>query len=431
MSEPIGNSREGDPPKIAATRIAAVVAGNTAEFYDFLLFAFFAPQIGRSFFPAEDSVASLLATLAAFGSGFAMRPVGALFIGRVADRHGRVPAMRLNFLLMAMSMLGFAALPTHAQIGAAAPIFAVILRLLQGFAIGGEVGPSTAYLIEAVPPRHRGLFASFQFTGQNAAILLASLIGYLLSSWMNERDLADWGWRLAFLLGGALLCLTYPLRRNLDETLPKQPAGPVTAPMPDTRFLLLACAVLAQATISIYVLINMVTFAATTLSMSVRDSFLPTLAVGITSVICCPLGGMLSDRTGRKPIMIGFAALLLLVALPGFRFVLAMQSVALLVCWCVLAAACSSLASVTAFISITESLPTTRRSLLLGLLYAAVVTLFGGTTPLIIAWLIVVTGTPLIPALYLTAALIVGVAAMIQMRETAPCRTRALVSTAA
>src|SRR5580704_18728224 len=145
---------------LKARHVAAVTAGNALEFYDFLTYAFFAAQIGRTFFPSADAAGSLLASLATFGAGFLMRPVGALTIGRLADRIGRKPAMLLSFMLMGVAMMGLALTPSYRAIGIAAPILAIGFRLVQGFALGGEIGPNTAYLIEAAPPHRRGLYVS-------------------------------------------------------------------------------------------------------------------------------------------------------------------------------------------------------------------------------------------------------------------------------
>jgi MHS family citrate/tricarballylate:H+ symporter-like MFS transporter len=158
----------GDPaaasqsPRLAARHVAAVTVGNALEFYDFLTYAFFAAQIGRSFFPSSDPSASLLASLATFGAGFLMRPVGALVIGRLGDRAGRKPAMLITFMLMGVAMVGLALTPSYRTIGVAAPALAILFRLLQGFALGGEIGPNTAWLVEAAPPPRPGPHLSYQ-----------------------------------------------------------------------------------------------------------------------------------------------------------------------------------------------------------------------------------------------------------------------------
>src|SRR5947209_16898451 len=191
------------PPRksIPVLHVLAIVLGNGLEFYDFLSYAIFAVYIGKSFFPSHDPSANLIFTLATFAVGFVTRPVGGIVLGTLGDRLGRKPAMIVSFILIAIGMLGIALTPGYAQIGIVAPILLVCFRLVQGFALGGEVGPNTAWLIEAAPEERRGFYGSMQYATQNAALLLASCVGLLLSTLLNAHDLQSWGWRIAFLLG--------------------------------------------------------------------------------------------------------------------------------------------------------------------------------------------------------------------------------------
>src|SRR4051812_5060344 len=166
-----------DTQRLPARQVIAVVTGNALEFYDFVTYAFFAAQIGRTFFPSNTPGTSLLASLATFGAGFLTRPLGALVIGRYADRAGRKPAMLLSFGLMGVAVIGLPLVPSYASIGLAAPLLVIGFRLLQGFALGGEVGPNTAFLMEAAPPRHRGFYVSLQATSADIAVLIAGLVG--------------------------------------------------------------------------------------------------------------------------------------------------------------------------------------------------------------------------------------------------------------
>src|SRR5881398_932145 len=193
-------------PVLTRSQIAAVTAGNALEFYDFVTYAFFATQIGRALFPGDASH-SLLFSLATFGVGFLTRPLGGLLIGRMADRKGRKPAMILSFTMMGLAMTGLALTPSYASIGMAAPVLAVCFRLLQGFALGGEVGPNIAYLLEAAPPNRRGLYISLNFASADFAVLVAGLIGFGLSSLLSAPQLESWGWRVAFLVGAAIVPL--------------------------------------------------------------------------------------------------------------------------------------------------------------------------------------------------------------------------------
>ena len=181
-------------------RMAAIGLGNALEFYDFMISSFFAVQIGHAFFPAEFGARGLLYTLATFGVGFFMRPLGAIVIGRYGDRRGRKPAMIWSFGLMGLSILGMALTPSYARIGVAAPVLLLCSRLLQGFAVGGEVGPITAYAAEAAPRDHRARYVSILQTGQGLAVLCSGLIGYWLARLLAPDALDAYGWRLALLL---------------------------------------------------------------------------------------------------------------------------------------------------------------------------------------------------------------------------------------
>jgi len=211
-----------EPRRLPARQVLAVVAGNALQFYDFVTYAFFAPQIGRAFFPSDTAGTSLLASLATFGVGFLTRPLGALVIGRIGDRAGRKPAMLLSFSLMSVGVIGLPCVPSYAALGITAPLLVIALRLVQGFALGGEVGPSTAFLLEAAPPLRRGLYVSLQATSADAAVCFAGLVGVALAGLLSEAALEAWGWRMAMLLGAVTIPFAFAARRSLMETLPAQ-----------------------------------------------------------------------------------------------------------------------------------------------------------------------------------------------------------------
>jgi MFS family permease len=185
-------------PKVVASKssVAAAVAGNVLEFYDFTTYSFFAVMIGAHYFPNKDPFISLMLSVASFGVGFITRPLGGILIGAYADRAGRKPAMMLTVGLMAVGMLVIALTPSYSTIGLAAPVLVVLARLIQGFALGGEVGPSTSFLVEAAPPNQRGLYASWQLASQGLAIAIAGAIGLGLSLALPPEAMQDWGWRV-------------------------------------------------------------------------------------------------------------------------------------------------------------------------------------------------------------------------------------------
>ena len=183
------------PTGLPARHVVAVALGNAIEFYDFVTYAFFAAQIGRAFFPSDTPGTSLLASLATFGAGFLTRPLGAFVLGRLGDRIGRKPAMIASFTLIGIGVTGLPLIPSYASIGIAAPILAICFRLIQGFALGGEVGPSTAFLMEAAPPLRRGLYISLQATSADVAVMVAGVVGVGLASALDPAALNSWGWR--------------------------------------------------------------------------------------------------------------------------------------------------------------------------------------------------------------------------------------------
>jgi len=410
------------PAYLPLRQVVSVGVGNALEFYDFLTFSFFAIQIGHCFFPASRTSHGLLFTLATFGAGFVTRPLGGFVIGRFADRSGRKPAMMLSFALMGVAITGMALTPSYAAIGAAAPALLLVFRLVQGFALGGEVGPSTAFLIEAAPPRRRGLYVGLQYGTQDIAVLAAGLVGYVLSSWLSTAALDAWGWRLAFLLGAAVVPVGLIIRRSLPETLdrPDEDVGQAPIAASPMRIIVLGLMLLAAMSISIYVIEYIATYAQDSLHMAARLAFGATVTTGLVSLVCDVSGGALSDRLGRKPVMLTAVALLLALILPAYAVMIRWPSPLIVYGAVALLSALLGFCAGPTLIAITESLPKASRSSAIGTLYAVSLAIFGGSTQFMIKWLTDVTGSPLAPAWYMAAALAVGAVAMLLMRETAP-----------
>ncbi|MDG2520215.1 MFS transporter [Caulobacter segnis] len=415
----------GAAPKGTPVRhVAAVVAGNALEFYDFLTYAFFAAQIGRTFFPSTDPTSSLLASLATFGAGFLTRPIGALVIGRLADRAGRKPAMLLTFSLMGAAMVGIALTPSFAVIGVAAPVIVIALRLLQGFALGGELGSSTAYLAEAAPPRRRGLYISLQYMGQDVAILIAGCLGVVLSNLMTPADLDAWGWRVAFLAGAVIVPLGLILRRSLEETLnaPEQAPTAVTTGRDYRRVAVLALAILSSATVASYLLSYLTTYANSTLGMPASLAFGATVATGLAGTVFDPVGGALSDRFGRKPVMVGSWTMLTLLVLPVFWLVEQARTPLVLYGGGALLTIAFVIGASAALAGITEALPKRSRAGSLAIIYAVSTAVFGGVTQVSAAWLTKLIGSPMAPAWLMMTASVIALSAALGLRETAPAK---------
>ena len=399
-------------------QIAAVTAGNALEFYDFVTYAFFATQIGRALFPG-DSSNSLLLSLATFGVGFLTRPLGGLLIGRLADRRGRKPAMILSFGIMGLAMTGLALTPSYAAIGMAAPILAVGFRLLQGFALGGEVGPNIAYLMEAAPPDRRGFYISLNFASADFAVLVAGLVGFGLSSVLSGAQLESWGWRVAFLLGAAIVPLGLRLRRTLVETLTEETrrSGEAKAIGP---LLLLAAAglfIIAGATISNYTLEYLTTYAQSTLHMAVPTAFAATVVLGLIGVVGDLVGGWLADRFGPKRVLLIPWLLLLVSIIPVFRILNETRTGTALLGSTAVLTLFHILGSTPAVLLFVQALPARVRAGATGLVYALAIAIFGGTTQLFETLLIRWTGNPVAPGWYMMGAVAVALVGALLIPE--------------
>lgn len=413
--------------------VLAATIGNALEFYDFITYAFFAIQIGHAFFPAQSAYGSLMLSLATFGAGFVTRPIGGLVIGAYADRVGRKPAMILSFTMMGAAITALALVPPYAQIGLAAPVLAVLARMVQGFSLGGEVGPTTAYLMEAAPPASRGLAVSWQGASQGIAATIAGLVGAGLSAVLPADALDAFGWRIAFLIGALTLPFGLWLRRTMTETLtgPEEArAGAevvtrLTLARRSARIMILALIVLASGTIGTYVQDYLTTFAQGVLKLSPGVSFLAVALGNGTAILGTLAGGWLSDRVGRRPVMIWPNLAFTLMILPLFQWMVASRSAAALLIGSGVLGLVGNLPFGAFYAAVAESLPQRIRGGGFAIVYAVAIAAFGGTTQLVITWLIRVTGSPIAPAWYMFVATAIGQAAMWMIAETAPARLAA------
>ena len=408
---------------LPAYQIAAVAIGNALSFYDFVCYAFFATQIGACFFPSHNPTTSLLASLATFGVGFFTRPLGGLVIGRMADRIGRRPAMMLSFSLMGFGIVGLALTPSYQSIGIAAPILFILFRLIQGFALGGEVGPTTAYLVEAAPPLKRGFYAAISYATQDGGVLVAGIIGTVLASSLSADALTNWGWRAAFLVGAAIVPFGLYVRRNLPETLDEEPDKTPVTLGPYLRIALFGLMMLLTGTVCNYALEYMTTYAINTLHMDTAVAFGATVVIGVFSVTFDLISGWTTDRFGRKPVMIIPYALLFLLAFPAFYVISHARTAFALYAVSALLASLQCWGGGPTLTVVTESLPRRIRAGTVAVIYAVSIAAFGGTTQFMITWIIAATGNPLAPAFYMMSGIAIGLIAMASVRETAPVKT--------
>ena len=404
-------------PALSRLQIASVTAGNALEFYDFVTYAFFATQIGHTLFPGDAS-SKLLLSLATFGVGFLTRPLGGIIIGRMADRRGRKPAMILSFTMMGLAMTGLALTPSYAAIGMAAPVLAVMFRLLQGFALGGEVGPNIAFLMEAAPPGRRAFYISLNFASADFAVMVAGLVGFGLSTALSGPELEAWGWRIAFLIGAMIVPFGLRLRRTLVETLPPESEQQAaTSPRPIFLLGLAGLFVIAGATVSNYTLDYLTTYAQSTLHMPVPTAFAATIVLGVVGVVGDLAGGLLADRFGPKRVLLVPWLILILSVIPVFHLLNEYRTATALLTATAALTTFHILGSSPAVLLFVQALPARVRAGATGIVYALAIAIFGGTTQLLETLLIRWTGNPVAPGWYMMGAVIVALTGALLIPE--------------
>jgi MHS family proline/betaine transporter-like MFS transporter len=411
---------------LAKTRqaVGAAVIGNVLEWYDFSVYAFVAIYISRNFFPQGDEVTALLSTFLAFGLGFLARPLGAIAIGRIGDARGRKAALLITILLMAIGTVLIGVLPTFATIGYLAPLLLVVARLLQGFSAGGEWGSSTAFIVEWAPTGERGYYGSFQQTSVVAGLLLGSGVAALLNTIITPAEMASWGWRIPFLLGAVIGPVGMYMRRTIDETpaYQKMATSPAAAHDPTSPWLLAgrAFGFTIVWTVCFYILLNyMPTYTQKYMNISASAALWANTIGLFVLLAAIPVMGSLSDRIGRKPLLLGCCVAYIVVPYPIFSFLVGGASYAALVAVQILFAVLISMFSGPGPAAIAEIFPTRTRSLWMTTGYALAVAIFGGFAPFIAVWLIDRFASPLAHTFYLIAAAIVSTAVIWRLRETA------------
>jgi MHS family citrate/tricarballylate:H+ symporter-like MFS transporter len=327
--------------------------------------------------------------------------------------------------MMGVAILGLALTPSFAQIGLAAPIIVVGLRLIQGFALGGEVGPATAFLIEAAPLNKRGLIGSWQSASQSVSSLVGGAVGASMAMMLAPHMLETFGWRAAFLVGALVLPFGLIIRRSLPETLHRPEAASEAHPdsgglVAHAPILVFGLASILCFTTSTYVRLYMTTYATTTLHMQAAAAYGASIVNGAAGVVFTVLGGWLSDRYGRKPLMIIPLVVYLIVIYPAFFLMVKNHDAITLWTATGLISALGSMSTGAALIVLAEGLRKDLRSTGMGTVYAVAVAVFGGVTQPLITWVLHVTGQPMAPAFYLMITTVIGIIAMVSVRETAP-----------
>lgn len=400
---------------VAVRGIVAAVIGNALEWFDLVVYGFFASVIAELFFPSKDPHVGLLYAFGTFGIAFVVRPLGAILVGRFADRAGRRKALVLVSGLMLMGTLMIAVMPTYAQAGVAAPALLLAARLVQGFSAGGEFGSATAYLAEQSPHR-RGFYSSLQFASQGLSTLLASALGLVLTTALSVAQLQSWGWRVPFVLGLAIGPVAWYIRLHAPETPEFEASRSVDSGKEQaaqlTSKVLAGSAAVVVATVSMYLMLYTPTFSKTVLGLGAGVGFAATFAMGLTLLVLPPAVGSLSDRIGRMPLALAAAGLMLVLPVPLFLWlvdapsalkVLLVQSVLGLVTATYLGALAPLLA---------DLFPVTFRTTGLSLTYNIAVVVAGGFAPFAVTLILKMTGSHAAPGFYLTAAAAISLMAL-------------------
>src|SRR5271168_2122868 len=401
--------------------IIAASVGNALEFYEILVYGYFAVIIAKVFFPSADEGVSLLVTFGTFGISFLARPVGALFFGDYGDRKGRKRALTLSILMMTIGTGLMTIMPSYGSIGVLAPVLVIAARLLQGFSVGGEFASSTTFMVEHRPDR-AGFFASWQWSSQGLAALVATGFGVLLTATMSTADLQSFGWRIPFAFGLLIGPVGYYIRGRLPESPEFLEAGGAAAPLRDLFVnqrdrLVLTVGAVAASTGSQYILVYMPTYAIRELGLPQSTAFTAAVAAAALQTVVVPFVGIWVDRVGQSRVMIGAAALFLLTSYPAFVLLNAHASLAVLmaiVCWIGLLKSFFSGALPSLMANI---FPVKTRVSGISLSYNISVPIFGGFAPFFAQSLIDMTGTKLAPSYYMMATALLSLAALLAIKR--------------
>jgi len=395
-----------------AGAVFRVTSGNFLEQFDFFLFGFYATYIAAAFFPASSEFASLMMTFAVFGAGFLMRPLGAVILGAYIDDVGRRKGLIVTLSIMASGTILIVLVPGYESIGLLAPALVLIGRLLQGFSAGAELGGVSVYLSEIATPGRKGFFTAWQSCSQQVAVVIAAALGYALNQWMSASVVADWGWRIPFLVGCMIVPFIFLLRRNLAETeeFAKRKHRPgmreVFNTLAQNWVIVVAGMLMVALTTTAFYLITVYapTFGKTVLHLSTADSLLVTLLVGVSNFCWLPLGGALSDRIGRRPVLLTMSGLTLATAYPALSLLVqapTFTSMLLVLLWFSFLYGMYNGAMVAA---LTEIMPAEVRVAGFSLAYSLATAVFGGFTPAISTALIQYTGDKAAPGYWMSFA---------------------------
>ena len=425
MTNETSQSAAAKPARWAS--VLRVTSGNFLEQFDFFLFGFYATNIARTFFPSQSEFASLMLTFSVFGAGFLMRPLGAIVLGAYIDQVGRRKGLIVTLAIMACGTLMIALVPGYASIGVLAPLLVLLGRLLQGFSAGAELGGVSVYLAEMSTPGNKGFYTSWQSASQQVAIVVSAALGYALNQSMAVDAINAWGWRIPFFVGCAIIPLIFFLRRSLLETdeFKARTHHPSTREvfqsMAQNWSVIIQGMLMVALTTTTFYLITVYTptFGKAVLKLTASDSLIVAFCVGISNFIWLPIGGAISDRIGRRPVLVGMSILAVLTTYPALS-------------WLTLAPDFVRMLTVLLYLSfifgmyngamvaaLTEVMPAQVRVAGFSLAYSLATAIFGGMTPVISTWLIETTGDKAAPAYWMSAAAVCSlIGAVLLYRRT-------------
>ena len=405
--------------------VIRVSSGNFLEMYDFMVFGYYAAAIGTTFFPKNSEYASLMLSLATFGVGFLMRPIGAVVLGAYIDRNGRRRGLILTLALMSIGTISVACVPGYLTIALLAPLLVVIGRLIQGFSAGVELGGVSVYLSEIAAPAHKGFYVSWQSASQQCAVIFAALLGVALTSTLTPAQMTSWGWRVPLWVGCLIIPFLFVIRRSLAET----EVFLARKHHPSIREILLSLAsnwsivslgmmLVTMTTVSFYMITAYTpTFGQSVLHLASKHTLMVTLCVGVSNLFWLPVMGALSDRVGRRALLVACTVLALLTAYPALSWLISSPSFGRLLVvelWLSFLYGSYNGAMV---VFLTEIMPAQVRASGFSIAYSLATAIFGGFTPAICTYLIHETGNRAIPGVWLSFAAAMGLTAMFFTRK--------------
>ncbi len=399
--------------------ILRVTSGNFLEQFDFFLFGFYATYIAHTFFPASSEFASLMMTFAAFGAGFLMRPIGAIVLGAYIDKVGRRKGLIVTLSIMATGTFLIVLIPSYQTIGLWAPLLVLIGRLLQGFSAGAELGGVSVYLAEIATPGRKGFYTSWQSGSQQVAIMVAAAMGFALNAVLEQSAISDWGWRIPFVFGCLIVPFIFILRRKLEETQEftarrhhlamRQVFATLLA---NWQVVIAGMMMVAMTTTAFYLItVYAPTFGKKVLMLSASDSLLVTLLVAISNFFWLPVGGALSDRFGRRPVLIAMTLLALATAWPALTLLANAPSFLMMLSVLLWLSFIYGMYNGAMIPALTEIMPAEVRVAGFSLAYSLATAVFGGFTPVISTALIEYTGDKASPGYWMSFAAICGLLA--------------------